>query len=113
MSVLFSTKPISRRYTLGPAPVLIGRSPKSRMVGMTELTELIRVKSPIRTLPAGEIRFPLFTAWTTSSGDMWYARIRSGSTWTTTVRAFSPKGGGADTPGSVANIGRTRNRAKS
>ena len=50
---------------------------------------------------------------TTSSGDMLYARSRSGLTFTTTLRALPPKGGGAETPGKVANNGRTRLRARS
>ena len=37
----------------------------------------------------------------------------AGSTVTTTVRWLPPKGGGAETPGRLANIGRTRNRARS
>ena len=32
---------------------------------------------------------------------------------TTTVRWLPPNGGGAETPGRLANIGRTRNRARS
>ena len=39
--------------------------------------------------------------------------MRSGLTLTTMVRALPPKGGGAETPGKVANSGRTRFSAAS
>ena len=43
-----------------------------------------------------------------AGGRVWQsARIRSGFTFTTIVRAPPPNGGGADTPGSVAKSGRT------
>jgi hypothetical protein len=48
-----------------------------------------------------------------SSGEIWYWRSLSGSSMTTMVRWFPPKGGGAETPGSVAKSGRTRFNAKS
>jgi hypothetical protein len=53
------------------------------------------------------------SAVTISSGDMLYERSRSGSTLSTIVRALPPNGGGAETPGSVANSGRTRFNAAS
>jgi len=56
--------------------------------------------------------FPAETAFTISSGDMESARSRSGSTRTTTVLWLPPNGGGAETPGSVAKVGRTLLSAK-
>src|SRR5262249_19783222 len=56
---------------------------------------------------------PLAMAVTTSSGDIWQAFRRSGSTRITMVRWFPPKGGGAETPGRLANMGRTAKRALS
>ena len=44
---------------------------------------------------------------TISSGEMPYARRRSGFSETRIVLALPPNGGGADTPGSVAKSGRT------
>ena len=44
---------------------------------------------------------------------MRYCRNRSGSTRITIVRWLPPNGGGAETPGSVAKIGRTRLSAMS
>ena len=64
-------------------------------------------------LPDGLIRFARVMAPTISSGLMLYERRRSGSTLTRIVRALPPNGGGADTPGSVANSGRTRFSAAS
>ncbi len=71
------------------------------------------MRSPMRTFPDGLMMLPVPTARTTSSGDMLYDRNLSGSTCTTIVRWLEPNGGGAETPGRVANIGRTRNRAAS
>ena len=63
--------------------------------------------------PEGLIRFAEVMAETISSGDMFKARRRSGFTLMRMLRALPPNGGGADTPGSVANNGRTRFKAKS
>jgi hypothetical protein len=59
-------------------------------------------------VPDGMTRLDLLTAEMASSGDIWYWRSLLGSSVTTMVFWFPPKGGGADTPGSVANSGRTR-----
>ena len=55
----------------------------------------------------------LLTAAIASSGETRYCCSLSGSSVTTMVRWLPPKGGGAETPGSVANSGRTRLSAKS
>src|SRR5437660_5691191 len=57
--------------------------------------------------------FAALSAVTNSSGDRLYARSRSGFALINIVRALPPKGGGADTPGKVANRGRTRFKAAS
>src|SRR5437667_9269409 len=64
-------------------------------------------------LPEGLMTFAAAIAETISSGDMLYARRRSGMTFTTMLRALPPKGGGAETPGNVANSGRTMFNAAS
>ena len=65
------------------------------------------------TVPAGVMTLPVLTARMTSCGERLYARSRVGSTLMTMVRWLPPKGGGADTPGKVANWGRTRLSARS
>ena len=55
----------------------------------------------------------LLTAAIASSGEIRYCCSLSGSSVTTMVRWLPPNGGGAETPGSVANSGRTRFSAKS
>ncbi len=65
------------------------------------------------TLPEGLIVLPRVNATITSSGDILYDCNFSGSTVITIDRALPPNGGGADTPGKLENIGRTRNNAKS
>src|SRR5689334_6737763 len=64
-------------------------------------------------LPEGLMRFAAVIAFTTSSGVMLQERNRSGFKFTRMLRALPPKGGGADTPGKVANNGRTRFNAAS
>src|SRR6267142_4268106 len=64
-------------------------------------------------LPDGLIVLAWDIAWTRSSGEILQARIRSGLTLIRMVRALPPKGGGAETPGSVAKSGRTRFNAAS
>src|SRR6266478_5977014 len=64
-------------------------------------------------LPEGLIVLACERHWTISSGDKLQARIRSGLTLITIVRALPPKGGGAETPGKVAKRGRTRLSAAS
>src|SRR6266487_1820416 len=75
--------------------------------------DAIRIRSPVRTLPDGRTMVARFKADTTSSGESRYCLSLSGSTRTTIVRWLPPNGGGADTPGSVAKIGRTRLSAMS
>ncbi len=67
----------------------------------------------MRTFPEGSTVVARLTAPTTSSGESRYARIFAGSTLITMLRWLPPKGGGADTPGRVAKIGRTRFSAMS
>src|SRR5690348_839302 len=83
------------------------------MVRTTELSGTIGYWPPIGMLPEGLIVLAAVMAATTSSGDMWYERSRSGLRFTTMLRALPPNGGGAETPGNVANKGRTRLRAAS
>ena len=75
--------------------------------------DAIRIRSPVRTLPDGSTVEARLIAKTTSSGESRYCRSFSGSTRTTIVRWLPPNGGGAETPGNVAKIGRTRFRAMS
>src|SRR5437867_340516 len=79
----------------------------------TELSGTIGYLPPMGMFPDGLIRFALVIAATTSSGDMLYERKRSGLRLMTMLRALPPKGGGAETPGRVANRGRTRFSAAS
>ena len=69
--------------------------------------------SPRLMLPDGLRTLACAMACTRSSGERLYARRRSGLALMMTVRALPPKGGGAETPGSVAKSGRTRLRAAS
>ena len=73
----------------------------------SELIGTIGIILPMRTLPEGLIVLPFVRAVISSSGEMEYDRSRSGSARTTTVRWLPPNGGGAETPGRLANIGRT------
>ena len=59
-------------------------------------------------LPEGLMVLDSASAFTMSSGESPYARMRSGFTLTMMPRDEPPNGGGADTPGSVAKAGRTR-----
>ena len=79
----------------------------------TELSGTIGYLSPSITLPEGLMVLAAAMALTTSSGERLQARSRSGLMLTTMARALPPKGGGAETPGNVANSGRTRFRAAS
>ena len=80
---------------------------------MTAFDTAMRVRSPVRKTPDGITVFAFVTAVITSSGDIWYCRNLSGSNRTTMVRWLPPNGGGAETPGSVANKGLTRLMAMS
>jgi hypothetical protein len=74
------------------------------------LVEAMRIRSPVRTLPEGITVEARLTAVMASSGEMRYARSRSGSTPIAMVRWLPPKGGGAETPVRVAKVGRTCTR---
>src|SRR5476651_2533971 len=67
----------------------------------------------ILRLPDGDITLYFARASTTSSGVRLKLRSLFGSMLNTMVRAFEPKGGGADRPGIVENIGRMRVAARS
>src|SRR5687767_7761609 len=103
---------MSRKKT-GDSPVRIGIVLSWLASRTTEFTGTIGYLSSIGTLPEGLIELPLTSALITSSGDMPYDCSRWGSTVTTIVRALPPNGGGAETPGSLENIGRMRNSARS
>ena len=79
----------------------------------TEFNGTIGYLSPNRMLPDGLMVLAAAMAATTSSGAMLQARNRSGFRFTTMLRALPPNGGGAETPGNVANKGRTRFNATS
>src|ERR1035437_10604634 len=96
----------SRRNTAGYTPVRIGTPSRSLMFLTTELSGTIGYLPPIGMLPEGLIRFADVMAETISSGDTFRARKRSGLTLISMLRALPPNGGGADTPGGVANNGR-------
>ena len=114
MSVPFSMVAMSCRKTAGNCPGFTGASSSSlRFAPSTALLVAMRVKSPVRTLPDGITRLAWFTAAIASSGEIRYCRSLSGFSRTTMVRWLPPKGGGAETPGNVAKIGRTRFNAMS
>src|SRR5262249_18310851 len=98
---------MSRTNTVGPAPVVSGTWARSVGFFTIAFVSAIVVTPFTRTLPAGSVRFARASACATSSGDSWYERSFAGSTYTSIVRILPPDGGGADTPGSVASIGRT------
>src|SRR5688572_21454711 len=68
-------------------------------------------RSPTFSAPDGATALPAFTASATCQSVMPCLVTASGFTFTTMVRWLPPNGGGADTPGSAANIGRTLNSA--
>src|SRR3954470_11657195 len=107
MSEASTTSPTSRRKTVGYLPVRSGTLSRSLIFLATELRGTIGYFPLIGMLPEGVMRFAAVMAVTTSSGDKLYERRRSGLRFTTMLRALPPKGGGAETPGSVANRGRT------
>src|SRR2546421_158087 len=103
---------MSRRYT-GFSPSRIGMLSNWAASLTIEFTGTIGYLSPIGTLPDGLIALPFVTAMTTSSGAMPYDFSLCGSTVMTNDRAPAPNGGGAETPGKLANVGRTENKARS
>ena len=62
------------------------RYDNAKSESVIESLSAMRSRFPVRTFPAGCSTFPLLIACTTSSGDMSYARKRSGSTLMTIVR---------------------------
>src|SRR6266478_6279153 len=91
----------------------MGTFARSLLFLTTALTGTIGYCWAMETFQDGLIVLASVMAWTTSSGDMLQARSRSGLRLMTMLRALPPKGGGADTPGSVAKMGRTRFKAAS
>src|SRR5207249_8856896 len=91
----------------------MGTLSRSLMFLTTELSGTMGYLLPSERLPEGLIVFAAEIAETISSGDMLYERSRSGLRLMTMLRALPPNGGGAETPGSVANRGRTRFKAAS
>ena len=113
-SVPLSMVPISRRYTVAPETGRMGVLISSgRLPPKAALVRAMRSTLPVHMLPDGITRVALLTAAMASSGEIRYCRSLSGSSVMTMVRWLPPNGGGADTPGSVANSGRTRLTAKS
>src|ERR1039457_6033803 len=82
-----------------------GRLPPS-----AALVRAMRLIVPVAILPEGITRLARVTAATASSGEMPYCWSLSGFSVMTMVRWLPPKGGGADTPGRVANSGRAVER---
>ena len=78
----------------------------------TEFTGTIGYLSPIGTLPDGLIVLPFVSADDDLVGRH-AVRLQplADRRVTTSVRGLPPNGGGADTPGRLANIGRTWNSA--
>ena len=92
-----------------PATGRMGVSSSSaRLAPSAELVRAMRSILPVHILPDGITTLDLLTAAMASSGEIWYCCSLAGSSVTTMVRWFPPKGGGAETPGRVANSGRTR-----
>jgi hypothetical protein len=73
----------------------------------------MRLISPVHIFPEGITNEALLTAEIASCGEIRYCLSLPGSSVMTIVLWFPPNGGGAETPGSVANKGRTRLSAKS
>ena len=113
MSEPSTTVPMSRTKIAGYTPVRIGTSSRSLMFFTTEFSGTMGYLPAMGMFPDGLMRFAAVMADTISSGAMRSARRRSGLTLTRMLRALPPNGGGADTPGSVANSGRTRFSARS
>src|SRR5690349_6361144 len=103
MSDASVTVPTSQKNTVGYLPARIGTLSRSLMFFTTEFRGTIGYLPATAMLPDGLMRFARVIALTISSGDLLYERMRSGSTLTRMVRALPPNGGGADTPGNVAN----------
>jgi hypothetical protein len=79
MSAESSTVPTSRTNTVRVPLARIATSPNRLTSLIVELTGTIGIVSPKRTFPDGLIALPFAIAATISSGDMLYARNRSGS----------------------------------
>ncbi len=88
-------------------------SRSARFAPSAALVRAMRSSLPVHMLPEGMTTLERLTAAMASSGEMRYCCSLSGSSVTTMVRWLPPNGGGAETPGSVANSGRTRLMAKS
>src|SRR5579872_5078735 len=93
--------------------LLIGMSSKCSTFPSRELMDVTYMMLSTRRLPEGVIALFLAIAATTSSADKLYIRNFSGLTLISTDLALEPKGGGAWSPGTVANRGRTLVRARS
>src|ERR1700694_2817415 len=105
---------MSRRYTVVPDFGRIGVFKSSgRLLPIVALVRAMRSILPVHMLPDGTTREAVLTAAMASCGEMRYCCSLSGFNVITIVRWLPPKGGGAETPGSVANNGRTRLIAKS
>src|ERR1700722_3321815 len=88
--------------------LLIGISPKCCTFDSRELTLVIYIMLSTRRLPEGVMVLLRTTACVTSSGEILNIRSFSGLTLISTDRALDPKGGGAVSPGTLANNGRMR-----
>src|SRR5579864_8171127 len=96
--------PMSRRYTVAPETGRMGVDNNSaRLPPREALVRAIRSMEPVHILPEGMTRLAWLTAEMAWSGEMRYWRSWSGSRVTTMLRWLPPNGGGAETPGRVAN----------
>src|SRR5579863_955324 len=93
--------------------LLMGIFSKCSTFDSSELMEVTYMILPIRRLPDGVMALFFDIACTTSSADKLNWRSFSGFTLISTDRALEPNGGGAESPGTVANRGRIRVMARS
>ena len=101
--------PFVMRFDTGSVPVgylVLNAKDKSknRTIGEMQRMALFDVRPIFATLP-------VFSAAINSWSDTFLASMSVGSTFRTMVRWLPPNGGGAETPGRLANMGRTLNRA--
>src|SRR5262249_5818384 len=91
----------------------IGMSSKCCTFSSSEFTVVTYIVLSMRIFPEGVIALFFAIASTTWSGERLKRLNFSGSVFTITDLELEPKGGGADNPDIVANIGRIRLAASS
>src|SRR5579872_6879349 len=93
--------------------LVIGMSSKCWTFSSSELIEVTYIVLSTRRLPEGVMALFRVIASTTWAAERLYILSFVGSTLICTDRALEPKGGGAESPGTVANNGLTRVIARS